>query len=169
MPDLKETLTTGLKAGLIALVLMSLTLPGFADVMHFENGKVVQGKLYRVTGDIIEFRENNGFGNKMQIHRIELTNRRDIVETWGEKRFFGEIVYLDKFKLDLKTQTGMVKLNRLKITNVVVGTPAEQPVSRTDVMPLAPQADQGNMRNEPLPGHSSDTEDWDAIPAVNRY
>lgn len=175
------------QSGLILSVLFSCATPAFADTLHFVNGKIVRGKLDRVTGDIIEFRENSNYGSKMNIHRIQLTNRHDIIETRGDKRYFGEIVYLDRFKLDLRTATGLVKLNRLKITNVVVGTPAEQPVSHTDVMPLAPAA-AGAMPtdkplvhfpagNEPLPntagtdpyaGTNTDGEDWDTMPAVNR-
>lgn len=170
------------QSALILGILLSATTPALADTMHFLNGKIVRGKLDRVTGDIIEFRESTNYGNKVSIHRIELTNRHDIVEVRGDKRYFGEIVYFDRFKLDIRTTTGLIKLNRMKITNVVVGTPAEQPVSHRDVMPMAPTAT-GNMPttkpmvhfpagNEPLPGTTgmkpyagsyTDDEDWDSM------
>lgn len=184
MPNFsKHPQALGLKLGL-ALVLLTACVPqSWADVMHFMNGKLVQGKLDRVTGDLIEFREKSSFGSKMNVHRIQLTNRHDVVETGRKKRYFGEIVYLDKFKLDLKTATGMVKLNRLRIRNVVIGSPADQPVSNLDVMPLAPQNTAREMSASPAiraaqPGEQStrtsgnwaNTEAWedqDAIPAVS--
>lgn len=175
------------------LMLVGLTLGvlwsgvASADTLHFLNGKIVRGKLDRVTGDIIEFREKSGYGSKINIHRIELTNRRDVVETRGDKRYFGEIVYFDRFKLDIRTSTGLIKLNRLMITNVVVGTPAERPVSNTDVMPLAPTAASTLKSDKPMvhfpagyeslpntagtnssTGFNTDGEDGDVMPAVNR-
>jgi hypothetical protein len=173
----------GLKLGL-ALALLTVCAPqSWADVMHFMNGKLVQGKLDRVTGDIIEFREKSSLGNKMNVHRIQLTNRHDVVETSRKKRYFGEIVYVDKFKLDLKTASGLVKLNRLKIRNVVIGSPADQPVSNLEVMPLAPQNNPPEMSGTPAASYSNPLmregqapgawpnrdawEDQDAIPAVS--
>ncbi len=183
MPNFpKHPQALSLKLGLALLLLTSCIPQSWADVMHFMNGKLVQGKLDRVTGDIIEFREKSNFGSKMNVHRIQLTNRHDVVETSRKKRYFGEIVYLDKFKLDLKTSTGLVKLNRLRIKNVVIGSPGDQPVSNLDVMPLAPQNTGREMsstpalRTAPLPEQSRNTGSWsnaeawedqDAIPAVN--
>ncbi len=184
MPNLpKPHQVPGLTLAL-ALVLLTASVPqSWADVMHFMNGKLVQGRLDRVTGDLIEFRENSNFGSKMNIHRIQLTNRHDVVEVSRKKRYFGEIVYLDKFKLDLKTATGLVQLNRLRIRNVVIGSPADQPVSSLDVMPLAPQNSTSGMggapalHSAPLTGNGQTTpgawtnrdawEDQDAIPAVS--
>ncbi|WP_303675154.1 hypothetical protein [Vampirovibrio chlorellavorus] len=183
MPNLPKTpQALGLTLALALALLTTCAPPSQADVMHFMNGKLVQGKLDRVTGDLIEFREDSNFGSKMNIHRIQLTNRHDVVEVNRKKRYFGEIVYLDKFKLDLKTATGMVKLNRLRIRNVVIGSPADQPVSNLDVMPLAPQNGAPGMggapalHSAPLTGTGQNPgvwpkpeawEDQDAIPAVS--
>lgn len=109
----------------------------WADTAHLISGKVVTGKLDNVTGDVIEFRENNSFGNKMGFYRIQLTNRHDIVETRGKRRYFGEVIYQDKFKLELKTANGNVRLNRLKITNVILGTPVTQPTVLPEAAPAA--------------------------------
>ncbi len=170
-----------LKLGLAAITLFLIPVCGFADMIHYVNGKIVKGKLDRVTGDIIEFRETNRFGSAIQVHRIELTNRHDVVMT-KKCNYFGEIVYLDRFKLDLRTATGLVNLNRLKIKNVVLGSPNDQPVSNTQVMQLAPESAVSNAPSkarvefpsgsEPLPKNQAemdtDREDYDTIPAVNR-
>ncbi|WP_373532614.1 hypothetical protein [Vampirovibrio sp.] len=184
MPNRNHKIAHAWQTLCILALLAILPTPCWADLMHFENGKVVRGKLDRLTGDIIEFKEAGLFGSKLHIARIQLSNRHDVVETLGNKRYFGEIVYLDRFKLELKTTTGMVNLNRLKLTNIVMGAPAEQPVSGSDMMRLAPQFSTSQSAAqpmvqfpagaEPLPGtegsvRPSGWDDQDAIPAVNHY
>lgn len=167
-----------------------------ADVLHFHSGKVMQGKLSRVTGDLIEFAEGGGFGNLQVVRRLTLSNRRDVVETRKNERYFGEIIYVDKFKVDMQTPTGMVKINRLLVKNVVMGTPMEQPGSpdlkRIPVNPTAPGGMNENSGMAPTDNHavvsyppvssateddadnsasfakSQPGEDEDAIPAVDR-
>jgi hypothetical protein len=172
-----------IKASFIVSMMSILPMSCLADVLNFHNGKVVHGKLERLTGDIIEFKEAGPFGNRMHVARLKLTNRHDIVAVHGFKRYFGEILYLDRFKLELKTATGLVSLNRLKLSNIILGSPAEQPVSNTDIMHMAPGANNpkasgGSTRiqvsedDEPLPGTDDGTEaeNWstqDSIPAVN--
>jgi hypothetical protein len=181
MPDWKRNGTHCLlKASLIVSVLALLPVPCLADILHFQNGKIVQGKLERLTGDIIDFKEAGPISGDMRIHRIQLTNRHDIVTVHGLKRYFGEILYLDRFKLELKTATGLISLNRLKLTNIIMGSPAEEPVTSTDIMHLAPSPKTSSSGSrielqtgdEPLPRTDYDMrgENWnnpDPIPAVN--
>jgi hypothetical protein len=184
MPDWKKNGMRCLKASLIVSVLAILPVPCLADVMNFQNGKIVQGKLERLTGDIIEFKETRPFGGNMHVNRIQLTNRHDIVAVHGLKRYFGEIIYLDRFKLELKTATGLVNLSRLSLTDIIMGSPAEEPVSNMDIMHLAPNPNSpktngGSDRiqfpagDEPLPRTEYDMsgEEWNdqgAIPAVKQ-
>lgn len=175
MARLTAGMAIGFKMAMVGGLLALLPASGFADVAHFLSGKSVEGKLYRVTGDFIEFKEGNNYGSKINIHRIQLTNRHDIVEVKSKKCYFGEIVYVDRFKLDLMTATGLVSINRLKISNVVIGSPAQQPVSNTEAMPgfVAPADDKPLVHlpvgNAPMPNNADGTdEDMDAIPAVDR-
>ncbi|MGG2352430.1 hypothetical protein ACE4Z7_24855, partial [Salmonella enterica] len=81
-------------------LLCGLPARGFADLLHYHNGATAQGKVFRITGDIIEFK-TRGFGGKEYIKRLTLNNRNDIIETWGNKKYFGELIYIDKFKVEL--------------------------------------------------------------------
>lgn len=122
--DFRKTLGLG-----IALLSMTaLPLVSSADVIHLHEGKTVRCTIKRITGDIIEFNQGR-FATQESIQRIRLTNRHDIVETRDNKKFFGEVVYIDKFKIELSTPTGRKRINRLLVRNLVLGTPAELPVS----------------------------------------
>jgi hypothetical protein len=131
MRALKPTLFFSLMLGLLLGSIPAQTLlPAWADVVHFSDGQVVRGKLNRVTGDLIDFKRRGEFfllSNQEIIQRIRLTNRHDIVELRNSQKYFGEIVYVDKFKIELKTATGNLKINRLKVTNIILGSPSNTP------------------------------------------
>ena len=132
----KSILGIGLGAGLLA----GICVPASADVLHFYNGKTLQGKVSRVTGDIIEFKPD--WFNSQFIERITLTNRRDIVETRTGKKYFGEIIYIDKFQVELQTAAGRTKLNRLLVKSIVVGSPLQAPMN--DLVENMPSAAKTN-------------------------
>jgi hypothetical protein len=119
----KTALGTALCLGILA----GSPSPAPADVLHFHNGKVLRGKIHRVTGDIIEFRES--YFNKKNIERLTLTNRRDVVEMIDDRKFFGEILYMDALKVEIITSTGITTLNRLLVKNIVAGSPIQQPMT----------------------------------------
>lgn len=114
-------------SALLCLALLAGSVPAsLADVLHFHNGKVVRSKLHRVTGELVEFK---GLGEKGTVSRLNLTNRRDVVELLGGEKLFGEILHVDKFRLEIMTPAGRRLLHRWKVKNVVMGTPAQQPVN----------------------------------------
>lgn len=191
----KSIVATSLLGAFALTLIQGLCAISLADVLHFHNGKLMRGKVGRVTGDLIEFTEGNSFGSQEIIRRLHLSNRHDIVETRRNERFFGEIVYIDKFKVDIQTAAGMVKVNRLLVKNVVMGTPMEQPgtpgLNRIPVNPVMPGSMSENSSmtprsNQPVVTYPADSsnedysqdntgiskaqagEDEDAIPAVNR-
>jgi|GEM_PF-2986349 len=194
----RSLVVAGFLGALTVTLMQGIAAISRADVLHFHSGKVMQGKLSRVTGDLIEFAEGGGFGNLQVVRRLTLSNRRDVVETRRDERYFGEIIYVDKFKVDMQTATGMVKINRLLVKNVVMGTPMEQPGSpdmkRIPVNPTAPggmnentgmapthadhhtvvsyppvsAADVNDADNNTSFAKSQPGEDEDAIPAVDR-
>jgi hypothetical protein len=92
-----------------------------ADIIHMYNGKVIHTKIKRVTGEIIEY--TGALTGRSDVKRIELTSRRDVVETRNGRKYFGEIIYIDKFKVEMQTPTGRTKINRLLVINIVLGTP----------------------------------------------
>lgn len=188
----KPGFAVGASFSLALLILASAVSPCLADVLHFHSGKIMRGKVNRVTGDIIEFTEGDVFGNKEHVKRLLLSNRRDMVQTRDKEKLYGEIIYVDKFKIDLQTATGLKKINRLRVTNVVMGTPMEQPGesawNRSPIQPIMPEAmspapttnpysapgmypPAGSDVSMPMssmgnPGNDMD-EDEDAIPAVD--
>jgi hypothetical protein len=118
---------TALATTLCLSFLAGNLLPAQADVLHFHNGKVLRGKIHRVTGDIIEFKPS--YFNKQNIQRLTLTNRRDVVELLDDRKYFGEILYMDALKIEIITSTGISTLNRLLVKNIVAGSPIQQPMT----------------------------------------
>jgi hypothetical protein len=186
-----QRLSLGLALGLFFALGSGFWIAGFADVVHFANGNTVQGKLDRLTGDIIEFRRNSRFmGNLDYFKRIQLTDRHDVVETRDRKKYFGEIIYLDNFILEIQTSVGSVRLKRMELTDVVLGSPAQTPTvpamnqvppRQLVTAPEPPETEQPTVRMTPVSNthpvvtHPSSTpnadagEDDDAIPAVDSY
>lgn len=184
--------TTGMKWALCLMA--ALMIPGiaFADVLHFYDGKLMRGKLKRVTGDIIEFKQDDIFGSTENLPRLRLSNRHDIIETLTGHKYYGEIFYVDKFKIELKASTGMVHVNRLRVKNIVMGTPMQQPdlpntPGAFSTQPLGPTSYNSQYATPSyantqaavsVPAESSapqlrgaapdSDEDTDAIPAVDR-
>jgi hypothetical protein len=158
--------------------------PAHADVVHFYNGKVLRGKISRLTGDIIEFNASGLSTDNEAFERLTLTNRHDVVDIRGGKRLFGEIIYIDKFKVELSTASGLVKISRRKVKNIVLGTPKQQPMDNfmesmrqstpqpaeptPGMVPVnfsSPDLPVPRTTLQPVPGEN---EDSDAIPTDDR-
>lgn len=122
---LKTALGLGLCLGLTLSGGVSLAVG--KDAVYFHNGKVMNGKVKRVTGEIIEF--SAGLDSPQTIRRLTLSNRNDIVETRDGQKYFGEIVYIDAFRIEMATSTGKVRLNRLLTRSIVLGSPLQQPMT----------------------------------------
>src|SRR5438045_3759690 len=99
----RSLVTVSLLGALAITLMQGICNSSRADMLHFYSGKVMQGKLSRVTGDLIEFIEGNGFGDQQVVRRLTLSNRHDVVETRRNEKYFGEIIYVDKFKVDIQT------------------------------------------------------------------
>jgi hypothetical protein len=127
MRIIEATRTTKIQWALGLFAALIIPATAFADVLHFYDGQLLRGDVKRVTGDIIEFKQQGMFGSRENIARLRLSNRHDIVETLTGTRHYGEIFYVDKFKIELKAASGMVHINRLKVKNIVMGTPMQQP------------------------------------------
>lgn len=190
MPVLKSLLGRGFGFGLIVALSVGFWATSLADMVHFANGNSVRGKLDRLTGDIIEFkRAKHLFGGSLDyFKRIQLTDRHDVAETRDGHKYFGEIIYLDGFVLEIQTASGAVRLNRMSLTNVVLGSPLQPPkVPAMNQLPIqqgsqstmsAPEPpvtmglEQPAVRTEPMTYHSSagmpsPGEDEDVMPAVD--
>lgn len=119
-----------LKALMIIGAYISLLTPAsWGDVLHFRDGQVLRGSVERVTGDLVEFRRQGKFSffrNHEVIQRLRLSNRHDVVETRDKKKYFGEVVYVDSFNLELRTAEGGINIARLNIRDVVLGAPVEE-------------------------------------------
>ena len=186
MQVFKSPLGRSVALGFSLALCMGFWSAGLADVVHFANGLSVRGKLDRVTGDIIEFRRSHHFfGNLDYFKRIQLTDRHDVVETREGNRYFGEIIYVDGLKVEVQTATGAVRINRMKITNVVLGSPLKPfeapnmkqiPVGQDS--PEQPAVEQPEVRGAYAttnisqtkaiqPGSPLPSEDEDVIPAVD--
>jgi hypothetical protein len=143
--------------GLLATLAIPVNM--FADVIHFYNGSLMRGKLEHVDGDILEFHSGGVFGSSQNVSRLHLSNRHDLVETLGHHTYYGEIVYMDTFQVDLKTTAGILKINRWKVRNIVAGTPMQQPS-------LPPNAAANAFHTIALPGQDNNTSSA-VMPAVS--
>src|ERR1700744_4968817 len=114
--------------GIISLLLSSLVPfnQAQADVIHLATGQTVRGKVGRVTGDIIGFQRDTGhfsfFTPEESIQRLRLTNRHDVVETRNQETVYGEILYVDRFRVELRTSSGTASIPRINIKNIVLGS-----------------------------------------------
>lgn len=110
------------------LAACSVTLPAWADILHFSNGQQLNGKVSRMTGELIEFKRKDSalsLFNPMpeMIKRADLKNRRDAVEMRNHQTYVGEILYIDAFSVEIRTSTGNIKLPRLRIREISLGIP----------------------------------------------
>lgn len=143
----------------LALLFSGLTLltgsglEARADQICFYDGATLQGKLSRVTGEIIEFREGGLLGRKHFLNRLQLNGRQDTIDMADGHQYVGEIVYMDMFKIDIRTEIGLVKLTRLRISNIRVGVPPSRPVAapapENSSGPVYPVSDNPDTRISP--------------------
>lgn len=125
----KQLLGSLLLAGLLSQ--MGST---WADVLHLQNGKVIRGKVERLVGELIEYQSNGlginpAGGNQGTITRMELSNRHDVVEIRNRQKLFGQIIYIDPYKIEIQTGKGLLQVKRRRVSNIVLGTPNQQPVN----------------------------------------
>lgn len=158
LPNTKTTQGLIVSLGIMAM----LTIPArvFADVLHFHDGTILRGKLEDAAGDILDFHSGGVFGSTQTIPRLHISNRNDLVETIGHHTYYGEIVYVDSFQVDLKTTSGILKINRWKIRDIVIGTPMQQPS-------LPPDAAANAIQTIALPGQITGKTSSTGMPAVS--
>ena len=130
----------------LAVLMSHGGLAAWADVLHFYQGAHQRGKIYRVTGELIEFKPEDARGDVSVIRRIRLSDRRDVVEMRDGQKHFGEILYADRFKIDLQTAQGNRKLSRWRVKNLVMGSPSQNPLSG---FPYAPEPSERLMMPGP--------------------
>lgn len=153
-----RTFKTAFGLGLCLSLLTGSLIAADADVIHMHNGKVVRGKIHRVTGDIIEFKPD--LWNKQNIQRLTMTNRRDVIELIDNSKYFGEILYIDAFRVEVITAIGKVKLNRFLVKNIVLGSPdqnqmndfAETVMQQTGTQAKPIPAEEPGFHNVSYPG-----------------
>jgi hypothetical protein len=127
------------RSRILAVVAISVRLiysiPAWADMLYFADGHPTSGKVMRVTGELIELQPtlNNGWKHRSWKHlieepvpqvvrRMELINRQDHLEVEGHKPYIGEVVYMDAFGIEMRTQEGTVRIPRFKMRTLVLGT-----------------------------------------------
>jgi hypothetical protein len=119
------------------LAACSVTLPVWADILHFNNGQQLSGKVSRMTGELIEFKRKDSatsIFNPMaeMIKRADLKNRHDAVEMRNHQTYIGEILYMDAFSVEIRTNTGNIKLPRLRVREISLGIPEASTVNPVD-------------------------------------
>lgn len=93
-------------------------LPAWSDRLHFYDGSVMDGKIYRTTGDLITMKGK--WGQKTDVKRLTLANRQDVVKT-AKEEIVGEIVYMDVFRVEVHTPTGFKKVLRMFVDEISMG------------------------------------------------
>jgi hypothetical protein len=104
------------------------------------NGTVLKGKVVRVTSEIINVETDQGF---RKFSRVQVLNNRDIVEVgFFKKRIIsGKIFFATKYTLEMFTPEGILKMNRFKVKNIVLGH-VHQPEEHLE-MQLPEQVEKG--------------------------
>ena len=83
---------------------------------------VLDGKVEFITGDLIKYRD--AYGKTAFVKRLQLTNRQDVIQTWANHKYLGEIIYMDDSRTEIRTPTGSHKLANIWIKNIVMGSPS---------------------------------------------
>jgi hypothetical protein len=96
-------------------------MPGAqADTFHMYDGKVIQGNVIDCTGDIIRYRQGRLIQGTLK--RLELRSKWDVVTLKDGQVFEGEIVYIDDFKIELRSSNmGKYSIWRIKVKDIVFG------------------------------------------------
>ena len=107
----------------VVLLTVGLTVQAAVDEVNLYNGKVVRGRINNVPQELILIR--NELGTESSIRRIEVINRRDMVETYNHRVYYGSLDYVDSYKLHIRTDQGDVRLWRSLVKRITMGTPNE--------------------------------------------
>lgn len=92
------------------------------DTLHFYNGHVLRGDVEHVVGDLIKFQD--ALGKTAYIKRLQLTNRQDVIQTWANQKYLGEVIYMDDSKTEIRTPTGTHTVWNIWVKNMVMGSPS---------------------------------------------
>ncbi|MBY0404112.1 MAG: hypothetical protein K2X66_09450 [Cyanobacteria bacterium] len=93
------------------------------DVVNLHNGQVVRGRLLSSPGELIWIR--NELGQETVIRRLEVNTRQDMIVTVDNKIHYGEIEFIDAYKVFLRSPLGKQRIWRLKIKSMMLGAPNE--------------------------------------------
>jgi hypothetical protein len=166
-----------MRAKWLALLIAGAGVMGAAtawgDVLYFQDGESLHGRLSRVTGELIEFQAGGStvrfWERRLKtVRRLQLGSRWDRVETRTGETQVGEIFYVDAFNVELRTPDGNLRIPRLLVRDIVLGAPdnlPESPAGGTQDGMAEPPA--GNPMAEPaepflpnasppLPGQASE-------------
>lgn len=109
--------------GFLSLLMLSPLAFAGVDVVNLYNGKVVRGRINNIPGELILMK--NELGTETVIRRLEVNNRRDMVETYNHRQYYGSVDYVDSYKIYIRTDQGDVRLWRSLVKSINIGTPNE--------------------------------------------
>jgi hypothetical protein len=157
-------------AALVLLIRLLTTGPVWADMLYFQDGHSVKGKVNRVTGDLIELKSPNarGFSRLWEhapqmVRRNELMNRQDKLETLDKKTYTGEVIYMDSHSLELRTSMGKINVPRYRIKQLVLGEPT--PEQAAQQMPTATRT---GMTGEHVPASTPAAPEPGVVPVYDQ-
>lgn len=124
-------------ASLMMGVGMTYAATGWGDMLYFQDGQSVHGRLSRVTGELIEFQAGGTHGRFWEqrtkiVQRLQLSNRQDRVETRTGQTEIGEVFYVDAFNVELRTSAGNLRIPRLLVRDVALGAPKSPPADKAE-------------------------------------
>lgn len=109
---------------LLASGLFSSLTAEAKDHLNFYNGRTMDTRITAVIGDLIEYK--NGNGKTGTVNRLQLTNRQDIVKTGANQIYTGEILYMDRHNIDIRTPMGIQQVARRWVKEIVLGLPKNE-------------------------------------------
>lgn len=101
----------------------------WADKLNFYDGKTETAHITEISGDIVRYRK--GLLHEFSTTRLRLTDRQDTITVWGDKKFTGEIHYIDSAKLELLTDSGTRVFWKAMVKDIQLGSPKMAPVRFT--------------------------------------
>lgn len=112
----------------ILFILLILVLPvqkAFSDTVVLQDGTQIEGHIDGILSDFVEIKTQNGL---KQVHRKTLNGEaRDIIEVgfFKKSKVSGEIFLLNRGTLEMRTPSGNLQLNRLKVRNILLSQPVK--------------------------------------------
>lgn len=117
-----------MKKKFILFILLILALPiqkAYSDTVVLQDGTQIEGRIDGILSDFVEIKTPTGL---KQVHRKTLNGEaRDIVEIgfFKKSKVSGEIFLLNKGLVEMRTPSGNLQLNRLKVRNIVLSQPVK--------------------------------------------